>query len=185
MSAISKVNFKRLPVTFLSGIGTLLLSACAGQQACDPSQTELFTGIACMSNGGYQRRADALRNESQNAQQVAILEREKAIKAQHDATLAKNHERTATASLNGQINKLQAQAKNERNQAATLRKTKAQLLKQNAEQEAQLKSAEQHLASVKADPSASAAEIENINKKIAILQAQHHSTVSDLAKSGG
>ncbi|MBS1016968.1 hypothetical protein JK210_13460 [Acetobacter persici] len=163
----------------------LLLSACAGQQNCDPSQTELFTSMACMSNGGYQRRAAALQTESQSSQEVALLEREKAIKAERAAQVAQNKANSTAVSTRAQMATLRANVRASQNQMAQLKKSRAQLLQQKAALSAQLQQAQQQLATAKADPSSTAAEIDRINRKIATLEAQQQTNISDIAQSGG
>lgn len=83
------------------------LSACAGQN-CDPSRTDLFTGIGCSAGGGYTARTQGLQSQygaaASNAQGQTLAAREaqqEAAEAQHDLSerqveLAALDKKTAT-----------------------------------------------------------------------------------------
>lgn len=172
------------PLTVLAS-GMLLLSACStGPQHCDPSRTDFFSGVGCMSDGGYQQRARALQSESNSAQANAILARQKAIEAEHAASNAQNTEQTMSTTMHSQMGALKSETNLKRAEVDRLARSKTELLQQKNALEAQMQAAKQKLATIQGEPNPNAEEIQRIQKQISDLHNQIK-TMTELANSGG
>jgi chromosome segregation ATPase len=90
-----------------------LLSSCASQD-CDPSRTDLFTGVGCSVGNGYNGRSQALQSQYTAAQQNAQTQSLAAREAGREAAEAQDalaRRRNELAMLDRQAEALRARLK--------------------------------------------------------------------------